>query len=210
MKTAFTLRKQGFLAIVMFAVFLMFSFGASATIYTVAVSNYKFEPKEITINEGDTVVWVNSDGHHNVDGMKTAYPSNPESFGNDAGMDWTYQFIFSTAGTYNYQCDPHVGFGMVGKITVNQKQTTSTQIAEKNDRIRVFPNPAKEFINLSIPTSMGSAQMLKIYSITGSLVDSKTISGNSAKYNLAQLKSGVYFVEIQTSDKREVIKFIRQ
>ena len=210
MKTAFTLRKQGFLAIVMFAVFLMFSFGASATIYTVAVSNYKFEPKEITINEGDTVVWVNSDGHHNVDGMKTAYPSNPESFGNDAGMDWTYQFIFSTAGTYNYQCDPHVGFGMVGKITVNQKQTTSTQIAEKSDRIRVFPNPAKEFINLSIPTSMGSAQMLKIYSITGSLVDTKTISGNSAKYNLAQLKSGVYFVEIQTSDKKEVIKFIRQ
>ncbi len=210
MKTAFTLQKQGFLAIVMFAVFLMFSFGASATIYTVAVSNYKFEPKEITINEGDTVVWVNSDGHHNVDGMKTAYPSNPESFGNDAGMDWTYQFIFSTAGTYNYQCDPHVGFGMVGKITVNQKQTTSTQIAEKSDRIRVFPNPAKEFINLSIPTSMGSAQMLKIYSITGSLVDTKTISGNSAKYNLAQLKSGVYFVEIQTSDKKEVIKFIRQ
>ena len=44
---------------------------------------------------------------------------NPESFGNSVGSGWTYTHVFGTAGTYNYQCDPHAPM-MSGTITVSE------------------------------------------------------------------------------------------
>jgi plastocyanin len=210
MKTIFTFKNRLHLATGLTLAFLFFGLNTYATIHRVNVMNFKFDPKEITITAGDTVIWTNNNGNHNVNGQKSVYPSNPESFGNSLGSNWTYQFIFNTAGVYNYQCDPHVGMGMVGKVTVTQNQTTDIQLAEIANKIKVFPNPANEFINLEIPTSLGSARSLKIYSITGTLVDSRVMSGNSYRYDLKSLKNGVYFVEIQTSARKEVLKFIKQ
>lgn len=121
MKISFTFRKQGILSFAVAALLLVISSSSFARVVHVSVTSYKFDPKEITITEGDTVVWQNTDGHHNVDGQKSVYPNNPESFGNQVGMDWSYQFIFNLPGTYDYQCDPHVSFGMVGKVIVNPK-----------------------------------------------------------------------------------------
>jgi hypothetical protein len=80
-----------------------------------------FTPDELKINAGDTVEWRNIDGFHNVNGTQTTYPTNPESFGNNTGVDWTYSHVFKVPGTYDYQCDPHVNLGMVGKIEVKSE-----------------------------------------------------------------------------------------
>lgn len=89
------------------------------TTHEVAVSDYAFTPKQITVNVGDKVVWTNTQGSHNVNGTQTTFPTNPESFGNNVGLNWTYEYTFNTPGTYNYQCDPHAGMGMTGTVTVN-------------------------------------------------------------------------------------------
>lgn len=82
----------------------------------VAVENNVFMPADITIDLGESIVWSNISGFHNVNGTQG---SNPESFGNGAAsQNWTYKHTFSVPGTYNYQCDPHVGLGMVGTVTV--------------------------------------------------------------------------------------------
>ena len=86
--------------------------------HTVDVTNNVFTPAQITITTGDTVIWTNSEGFHNVNGTQTTYPSNPESFGNGTGAGWTYSHVFTIPGTYDYQCDPHVGLGMVGQVIV--------------------------------------------------------------------------------------------
>ncbi|MEM9545507.1 MAG: lamin tail domain-containing protein, partial [Bacteroidota bacterium] len=90
----------------------------------VEVSSNIFTPADITINVGETVTWVNTGGFHNVNGTTDTYPDNPESFGNGAasGDLWTYEFTFTIPGVYDYQCDPHVGFGMVGTVTVEEEQ----------------------------------------------------------------------------------------
>jgi plastocyanin/DNA/RNA endonuclease YhcR with UshA esterase domain len=87
----------------------------------VEVSSNIFTPRDITIDVGQTVRWVNNGGNHNINGTQTTYPNNPESFGNGApsGAAWTYDFTFNTAGFYNYQCDPHASLGMEGTVTVN-------------------------------------------------------------------------------------------
>ena len=88
------------------------------TSHIVDVTNNIFTPKEITITQGDTVIWTNSEGRHNVNGQQSVYPSNPETFGNAVGTGWEYSHVFTIPGVYDYQCDPHVQFGMVGKVTV--------------------------------------------------------------------------------------------
>ena len=57
------------------------------TSHNVDVTNNKFTPAEITISQGDTVTWTNSEGTHNVNGLQSKFPSNPESFGNTWVLD---------------------------------------------------------------------------------------------------------------------------
>lgn len=82
------------------------------------VGSTAFSPTDLTITVGETVEWQNTGGSHNVNGTTATYPNNPESFGNSVSSGWTFQHTFMTPGTYNYQCDPHVGLGMAGTVTV--------------------------------------------------------------------------------------------
>ena len=53
-----------------------------------------------------------------MNGTQATFPNNPEGFGNSVGSGWTFQWVFTLAGTYDYQCDPHAP-GMSGVIIAN-------------------------------------------------------------------------------------------
>ena len=112
MKKAFTL-----------FLFAMIATGIWAQDHIISVTSNVFTPADITITEGETIEWQNTQGNHNVNGSQAIYPNNPGSFGNQVGSGWTYQHTFTATGTYDYQCDPHAGFGMVGTVTVNPAPT---------------------------------------------------------------------------------------
>jgi len=86
--------------------------------HTVIAKGIVFEPKNLSINVGDTVKWINKEGVHNVNGNDE---NNPEKFGNKVGSGWTYSFTFTKPGTYKYHCDPHKSAGMGGVIKVKDK-----------------------------------------------------------------------------------------
>ena len=98
------------------------------TKHMVAVTDFKFTPAALTITAGDIVVWTNTGNvGHNVNGTQVTFPANPESFGNDVGLAWTYEYVFNTAGAYNYHCDPHSA-GMKGSVTVNPAMEDSLKL----------------------------------------------------------------------------------
>lgn len=86
----------------------------------VEVSSNMFTPADVTIFVGQTVEWNNVGGFHNVNGTLNTYPNNPEGFDNGAASAdlWSFSYTFTEVGVYDYQCDPHAGFGMVGTVTV--------------------------------------------------------------------------------------------
>jgi plastocyanin/DNA/RNA endonuclease YhcR with UshA esterase domain len=86
---------------------------------TVMVGDFFFTPADITINVGETVLWMNTGGTHNVNGNQATFPSNPESFtsGNPASGNWSFEHTFEIAGVYNYRCDFH-SVMMQGTVTV--------------------------------------------------------------------------------------------
>jgi len=98
------------------------------TSHIVNVTNNVFTPKDLVIAQGDTVIWNCTQGNHNVNGSQSTYPSNPESFKNNVGSGWSFSHVFTIPGKNDYQCDPHVGFGMVGTISVEEAPVYSLTI----------------------------------------------------------------------------------
>jgi len=183
------------------------------TTYTVAVTDDQFTPSNLTITTGDKVIW-NDTGTmpHNVNGTTATFASNPVSFGNALGQAWTYEFVFTTPGTYDYRCDLHFSIGMTGSVTVNANNTGTGELAGNTGSFQLYPNPASQYIELLVPDSHEKISSLKIYSIAGSLIDQKVLSGNvqSFRYDLSRFNKGVYFMQITAGNHKNTLKFIKQ
>jgi plastocyanin len=83
---------------------------AAATTHTVVIDGVKYEPESLTVNRGDTVVWVNKDPFPHTVTAKGAFDSHSI----DAGKSWKY--TARKAGDYNYVCTFHPN--MKGTLTV--------------------------------------------------------------------------------------------
>ncbi|MCO6161328.1 alpha-amylase family glycosyl hydrolase [Flavobacterium sp. NRK F7] len=81
------------------------------------------------------------------------------------------------------------------RIFGNQPSTLSTSEFEANDKVLVYPNPAKSNLHVSL-----DANKVAIYTITGQLVK----SFNSVKANqslpIEDIQKGIYFITIINSD----------
>jgi plastocyanin len=77
----------------------------------VAIDNFTFTAKELTVAVGTTVKWVNHDDiPHNVVDKNKAFRSKVLE------TDDAFSFTFASAGTFDYFCGLHPQ--MVGKIIV--------------------------------------------------------------------------------------------
>ena len=105
-----------------FFLFALLQTSLFANTYNVVSNNSNnFVPNTLIINIGDTVIWNNIGGFHNVNGTLASYPLNPEGFGNSVSSSaWTFQHVFTIPGIYVYQCDPHLVMAMVGVIQVGE------------------------------------------------------------------------------------------
>src|SRR5205823_5412367 len=100
------------------AFFLLASFhSARATLVTVAVMDFQFNPPSVTMNVGDSVTWFWQSGTHTT--TSTTIPSGAASW--NSPIDQTHPvFLYhaTVAGSYDYICSFHVSMGMTGHITV--------------------------------------------------------------------------------------------
>ena len=94
----------------------------------VEASSYQYAPSSLEIEAGQTVVWVNMGGFHDVNGVESSIGTtwnNPETFALDAvngsNMGTCIGFqTFTVEGTYDYDCaiGNHAEQGMVASVTV--------------------------------------------------------------------------------------------
>lgn len=107
---------------------------ARASVFVVNVggpAGLAFAPKTLTIAPGDTVVFVNKGGFHNVvadDGSFTCAVGCKGDGRGDTGApssaNWTFNLTFPNPGTLGYYCVIHgaPGMGMYGTINVQAPQ----------------------------------------------------------------------------------------
>jgi|GEM_PF-1240739 len=146
MKTSFTFKRESFI-LWLLSLMALLPFWIPVhgqTLHVIEVRNTQFDPAALEIVAGDTVEWRNVQGYHNVNGTLTTFPSNPEPFGNNQGNDWVYQHIFTVAGNYSYQCDPHATMGMTGSIIV-QDDENGEQFMLSVDFMEMNPHVGQDF-----------------------------------------------------------------
>lgn len=94
--------------------------GGNGVTHVITTNGFAYEPAELSVNPGDTVIWEHGGGTHTV------------TFGEDCVSDGGLNESLSSTngaivwrvpeelagGTQNYFCAPHCGFGMVGSIEV--------------------------------------------------------------------------------------------
>ena len=101
-----------------------------------ATSNLTFVPATLTIEQGQSVAFLNVGGNHDVNGVTNTVTQesfeNPVDFSFEAVMATDEPicigtYTFDTPGTYNYDCSiyGHAAAGMVGTITVNALPTNT-------------------------------------------------------------------------------------
>ncbi|MBO75609.1 MAG: fasciclin [Flavobacteriales bacterium] len=104
----------------------------------VEASSYQYAPAALEIEAGQTVVWVNMGGFHDVNGVESSIGenwNNPETFSTGAvsgNMDGVCigSHTFTVEGTYDYDCSigNHAAEGMVATITVNPAQVNNSVV----------------------------------------------------------------------------------
>jgi plastocyanin len=90
---------------------------ASAATIRVKVQDFRFVRPTISAHVGDTIVWQWVNGMHTT--TSTNVPTGARTW--NAPIDSTntqFRYRVRVAGSYQYQCNFHVGQGMVGTINV--------------------------------------------------------------------------------------------
>ncbi|MEC8274147.1 MAG: fasciclin domain-containing protein [Bacteroidota bacterium] len=123
-------------------VLLLISLSTFATVYQVNSGMFYYSPNELTVHVGDTVVWINDGGTHdvnaNVNSLTGASFNNPENFQSNVTSvsgATIYTHVFTVPGTYNYDCSVgmHADNGMVGVINVVNNGTVVDIIVNSED-----------------------------------------------------------------------------
>lgn len=188
---------------------LLMSLSISLTAQTsvsVVASGMSFVPSQVNINVGDTVHWFNTGGTHNVNGTLGTHPNNPEPFGNEIGAGWTYSYVFTIPGSYDYHCDFHFGSGMTGVVFV-EDVSTSVDASDSELVSSVFPVPADEFVVLQLEEGALAKypqMQLIVYDQLGREKEQRLL-GQSDRHeiNVSNLHSGLYL--FQLIDNNEVL-----
>jgi plastocyanin len=116
--------------------------GASVASGEVTLVDNAFQPGQMTVNQGDSVVW--SDGGRNPHTVTADDGSFDSSNGTSATMSngQTFSHAFSSPGTFPYHCKIHGGVGGVGMSGVIVVQAAPTSAASSPTPAVTPPTPA--------------------------------------------------------------------
>ena len=131
----------------------------------------------------------------------------PEN-GNNIYMVRAFQLTKSASGSYY-----NLSQGVFDTIHFNSQQKfqplteMNSMESENNCKIRVYPNPVGELLTIEV-SELGNYNC-RVFSADGKLEYAETFNELSEQINISKLKSGIYYISIQSdkfSDTKKIIK----
>jgi plastocyanin len=172
-----------FLALAVVAGSLSAAHGSTTNVGVVgSFPNYSYNPKELSIQAGDKVIWNGLAGIHSVTG------TTPETLcGNSFPSSCTN--IFNTPGRYLYHCINHAGSGMTGVVNVAAVALPPTVGITNPVGGAVFAAPASVKLFASVTNSSGSVTNVRFFSNGGLL---GAVVSPPFSFTTGPLGAGVY------------------
>ena len=109
---------------------------ATVTVEVGPGDSLTFSPFSVTIDPGDTVMWVWKSSHHSVTSGTPGQPTGLFSSGILSNGS-TFSFTFTSPGTYAYHCVPHGADGMRGSVIVTDGTPSPTPALLQNISTRL-------------------------------------------------------------------------
>ncbi|MEP6683435.1 MAG: T9SS type A sorting domain-containing protein [Parafilimonas sp.] len=134
-------------------------------------------------------------------GLPTSYKAAREKLNstnkkiawNKTGKYWEVSFNVSSLGGF---------FVGTEKKNVSVLYNDASQL--KAEAINVYPNPATDNINISLPTNL-LYKMVQLFNLDGKLINSKIADSQNINFNVTELASGIYIVRFADGEVKKVI-----
>jgi hypothetical protein len=89
------------------------------------------------------------------------------------------------------------------RIMTNAEETENASVG-----LQIFPNPTDDFIKFTLDDSALDVQSISIIDVSGQLV--RNLDPNTRSENIADLSSGVYFIDIKSANGKITKKFVKK
>ena len=194
-------------------VVFLISLKSFASIHTITVQDFSFNPSNLTVNVGDTIIWQWLNGSHTT--TSTTIPSGAQAW-NSPMTSAVQQFFYKVTepGQYNYVCLPHAP-GMSGMFTANTTVGITPKPGSKVMGVSIYPNPVERYVTIdlkNIPSGYRNVK-IEVYDILGNQYHEAdyrvTRDDMKVVIDLEKLNSGFGFINIITNDKKQIFRIMK-
>jgi plastocyanin len=201
--------------IILSVIFITMITGAAySTQYTITNSGIVFTPDYLEINPGDTVSFELATMHNAVEVSEATWMAG------DTTSDGGFRLPFgggtvdlTTIGIHYYVCQPHASLGMKGRIKVLGPTDLPTE-TNTIEGVTIYPNPARDLINLAYTLNNTGIVSIKLTDITGKLVtvilnEIQAAGPHEQSYSFSrELNPGLYLIDISRDNHTSIQKLI--
>lgn len=181
-----------------------------STVWIIQTSNYQFTPSELPeVQLGDTIRWVWIEGAHTT--TSTMIPLGAQQW--DAPLSissQSYDYVPTISGKYNYQCTPHVSFGMVGNFTV--MDPTGVPLFDFKEIVKTYPNPFMNSTTIEYSLTKPGSVNITFFNQFGKQVDMiKKLQEEGIQkvvWSPENLAGGVYYFRLEAEGQVVVRKLM--
>lgn len=154
--------------------------------HEVTMVGLTFVPDTLNINQGDSVMWINTSAIFHtttsgVNGVPNGYWDSGSMSPNDS-----FYFHFDSAGVFPYYCTPHWTLGMVGLITVEPLgiEEYKGALPVEFDVSQAYPNPSGGFVRVDYTLDVPGNVQVAVFNSAGQRVRDLADAGMpSGKYS---------------------------
>lgn len=190
--------------------FILFSVTSFAANHIIEVEDFEFNPRNMSVNVGDSVTWQWHDGFHTT--TSDVIPSGAVAW--DAVLSTSshsFVYVVSVPGTYSYFCTPHQTMGMTGSF-VASGITDISPISSSSLKFIVFQNSADKSLSIKLEESRTESLSFSLMDLSGKVVyfeDAIIINGGEVKrIGLNIPNQGIYLAELRSKNNREVKRIV--
>lgn len=181
---------------------LLASIGLSgfSTTWVINTSGFEFSPDDISIQEGDSVLFAIGNIHRVEEVSEATWNANGNTPLPGFNTPFSGALILPAqlgVGKHWYVCVPHASGGMKGKIEVNS--TTSIKHQPTASALKLFPNPSNGVFQLELDKGTPASYIqLDVYDTHGTKVYAiRNLEQQSIhEIDLTSLSKGLYTIRI--------------
>jgi plastocyanin len=181
---------------------------------TIKDSGFAFAPTEVTVNIGDTVVFVGSD-YHPVLEVSEATWTNKGVTPLEGGFNFPSgngKVTFAEGGIHYFVCTAHVASNdMKGKITVNGPSAIPDIAGDAI--VSVYPIPLTgSTLYITFKNAVQKNLTVSVYDLAGNLRISSvgSISNGHYQVDCTNLPKGLFLMKLSSDDGDSYRKFVKQ